>query len=708
MGKRPIKKDKDEPTAEEIEAIKSSVRFDDLLPVSLNDELLFEDIKSRDELEVKCEVLKPKEVTAYTPPQVTKEELAKQYEEAMQKLNDFYALQTGKEGEIKYYNLQPTNKTAMGSFNEQNNTLIVGKLSNFEDEPMMMERILQHEQHHRLFAQSKITTSDGKEVLARQAPMSMAQHYKLEQADEIGSKITELLALRQRYVEANGAAEKSKQLTRTYLANYTDKDALKLREAIEKGYTITQVEGNKFKIKNGEKEEIADMGTRSCNSVKTYIKKQKQFKNLDTEMKTKWTKDKDTGWYWKDVANGRLKPLSTEAYDMQREMDAIGSGMASNWNWNYSKDYTAQCTNRTRYYFDEHNFQEIKANNDNYDKALSAALTVGGWDFSSAVKGHLSAPENIQKIDEQIAKGENESKVIEKAEKLGISLQKNHSTSNDSIEVRIAAKIAGDEKITGVKEKITERPFIWDEKQESRFKTAMENLEKMNIPEKDKQEIQKLRQELGWDNKKKGETVTPEEMEKLDALSTRISKFYDPIWRAELENGKKHVDLDKYNQFCNNQYDIKKDYNIKNVSEQERAQYEKIYNKVKKESDRPFDEIDIVSVQRYISEIRSGIEQGRPADKFYIRTNYMNEYKDARLITSKHHKDFSQPFLTEYYKALQNKEAKQALERVNNVVKGKQQLAQVAQSKEQQATAQNMTTQQQNTATYAQARQNSR
>lgn len=702
MGKQPIKKKNNSSrvSQEDIDKIKADELFVPL-QIDLSDELLLEEIKSRDELEVECEVLRPKEIIAYTPPEVTKETLKQQHEEAMQKLNDFYALQAGKEGEIKYYNLE-TSKTAMGSYNEDTNVLAVGNLGKFEDEPMKFERVLQHEQHHRNFAHTKITTQDGKEVLARQAPMSMTQHYRLEQADEVGSKITELMTMRQKYVETYGVAEKSKQLARTYLANYTDENAVKLREALEKGYTVTAMEGNKFKIKNGEKEEIADMGDRNCSSVKTYIRKEKAFKNLDNEMRNEWVNDKDTGWYWREVKMGYAKPLSTEPYDMKRDMDRIGSGMAQSWMSQHSAEYVEQCTGRTKAYFDEHNFQEIKPNNDNYNKAMSAALTVGGWDFSESVKGRLSAPEKFQKIDEQIAKGENEASVIKSAEKQGVRLGKNRNTFSENIEYRIAAELAGKDKVTGVEEKITERPFIWDEKQESHFKTAMENLEKMNLPEKDKQEIQKLRQELGWDNKKKGETVTPEEMEKLDALSTKISKSYNPIWRAEIENGKVLADWEKYNQYSDNLCAIKNDYNIKNVSEQERAQYEKIYNKVKKESDRPFNEINIISVQQYISEIKSGVEQGKSAEEFRLPTGYRKEYRNAVLLTSKHNKDFSQPFLADYYKALQDHAAKEAKDRVDTVVRNKQQLAKKEQEQEkQQQTAQTNTNTQTQVVAYA-------
>ena len=694
MGKQPIKKKNNSSrvSQEDIDIIKADELFVPL-QIDISDELFLEEIKSRDELEVECEVLKPKEIIAYTPPEITKETLKKQHEEAMQKLNDFYALQAGKEGEIKYYNLQPDKHSAMGLYREDNNTLIIGDLSKFEDEPMRFERILQHEQHHRNFAHAKITTQGGKEVLARQAPMSMTQHYRLEQADEVGSKITELMTMRQKYVETYGVAEKSKQLARTYLANYTDENAVKLREALEKGYTVTAMEGNKFKIKNGEKEEIADMGDRNCSSVKVYIKKEKVFKNLDNEMRTEWVNDKDTGWYWREVKMGYAKPLSTEPYDMKRDMDRIGSGMAQNWMSQYANDYVAQCKNRTEIYFDDHNFQEIKPNNDNYNKAMSAALTIGGWDFSESVKGYLSAPEKFQKVDEQIAKGENEASIIESAKKQGLLLAKNRHTFSDDIEYRIAAEIAGKDKVTGVEEKKPELAK-WNDEYSTRYKTAMENLEKIDFKPEDKKEIDKLRQELGFDNKKPGDTITKEEITKMNALNKAVDKHYLELNDEQRTNNYKCTDaLDE----------IKLKYTDDNVSEQEIAQYKKVYDKIKTANDTDdFAYVNKREIQKFITEIKSGVEQGKSAEEFRLPMGYQKEYKDAALQTSKHNKDFSQPFLADYYKALQDHAAKQAKDRVDTVVRNKQQLAKKEQEQEkQQQTAQTNTNTQTQVVAYA-------
>lgn len=599
----------------------------------------------------------------------------------MQKLNDFYALQAGKEGEIKYYNLQSDKDSAMGSYLETDNTLIIGDLDKFEDEPMRFERVLQHEQHHRNFAHTKITTQDGKEVLARQAPMSMEQHYKLEQADEVGSKITELMTMRQKYVETYGASEKSKQLARTYLANYTDENAVKLRKALEKGYTITAMEGNKFKIKNGEKEEIADMGDRSCPSVKTYINKKRAFNNLDNEMRNEWVKDEDTGDYWYQVKMGYTKPLSTEPSDMKKDMDYIGVTMAKNWMNQHANNYVAQCKNRTEIYFADHNFQEIKPNNDNYNKALSAALTIGGWDFSESVKGYLSAPEKFQKIDEQIAKDKNEASIIEFAKKQGLSLGKNRETSSNDIEYRIAAKIAGNDKITGVEK---EKPELakWNEEYATLYKNATENLKKMDF--KNKEEIEKLRQETGFDNKKPGDPITKEDITKMNALYQAVSKHY-----SELNDEQKINNLD-----CMIALDqIKTKYHNDNVSKEEIAQYKKVYDQIKTADDTPdFESVNIATIQRYVTEIKSGIEQGKSAEEFRLPTGYKKEYRDAFLQTSKHNKDFTQPFLTDYYKALQDRAAQQVKERVDNLVHNRQEFAKKEQEKPQQTAQTNTNT----------------
>lgn len=566
MAKQPVKKKA--PAAKK----KDAITDEDLarLNLSLSDEMFLQNLDAMEELQIKeeemaYEHLKPRA----TPRPITKENLQQQRVEAMKELAELQKKQVGQNGEIKYYNIKPDRKTAMASYNRQFNTLVVGDLSQFKDEPMKFDRVLQHEQHHRLFAQSKIKTADGKEVLSREAPMSMSQHYKLEQADEIGSKITELMTMRQKYVEAASAKTTLAQRAKLSLsANHTNPDTDKLLNALDKSYQITKNEGNKYKFKDGDKEVIVDLGNKQCSVLDEYIKSQSQFNALDQEMRNEWVKDDDTGWYWRQVKNGTIKPLSTDPHEMKSEMDKIGSGMASNWQAQYGQNYDAQCTNQTETFFNQHNFQEIKQNDDNYNKALKQALTIGGWDFSEQVKSQLSAPEKIQKIDKQIAAGENEAAIIQKAEKSGMRLRKNWNEDYDSLEFRIAAELAGNGKISGT------------------FETPKENLSTAEI-----------------------------------------------------------------------------------------AQYEAAYNKVKRPEDKAFNPLLIPQIQAYVAEIKSGKESGKTAEQFSQRTDYKKEYQGAPLVTNNRQKDFSKPFLKEYYQALQKREVQKAKERVDNVVKGQQQLA---------------------------------
>lgn len=572
MAKQPIKKKN--PTAKKKDAITDEELA--RLNLSLSDEMFLHNIDAAEELKIKeeeiaYEHLEPKAL----PRSVTKEDLQNQRLEAMKKLGELQQKQIGQNGEIKYYNLNPNNQTAMGSYNRQFNTLSVGDLSNFKDEPMRFDRVLQHEQHHRLFAQAKIKTADGKEVLAREAPMSMSQHYKLEQADEIGSKITELMTMRQKYVEVHSIAECSKQYARTTLSEIGTVDANLLLSAVEKGAEITKLEGNKYKIKDGNKEIVADLKDKNTPLLDTYIEKQKAFQNLDKEMRNEWVKDDDTGWYWQKVKYGTINPLSTDPHEMKKEMDEIGSGMASNWRALHGEKYDAQCSEQTATYFNQHNFQEIKPNDDNYNKSLKQALTIGGWDFSASVKNQLSAPEKIQKIDKQIAAGENEATIIKSAEKTDLRLRKNWDEDYNSLEFRMAAELAGKDKISGILEK------------------PKENL-------------------------------TPAEI----------------------------------------------------------AQFEAAYNKVKRPEDKAFNPLLIPQIQVYVAEIKSGKENGKTAEQFSQRTDYRKEYRDAPLVTNNRQKDFSKPFLAQYYQALQNHEVQKAKERVDNVVKGQQQLAKQEQKPE--------------------------
>lgn len=566
MAKQPVKKKS--PAAKK----KDAITDEDLarLNLSLSNEMFLQNLDAAEELQIKeeeiaYEHLEPKAL----PRSVTKEDLQNQRMEAMKKIDELQQKQIGQNGEIKYYNLNPNNQTAMGSYNRQFNTLSVGDLSNFKDEPMRFDRVLQHEQHHRLFAQAKIKTADGKEVLAREAPMSMSQHYKLEQADEVGSKITELMTMRQKYVEAASAKTTLAQRAKLSLsANHTNPDTDKLLNALDKGYQITKNEGNKYKFKDGDKEVIVDLGNKQCSVLDEYIKSQSQFNALDQEMRNEWVKDDDTGWYWQKVKYGTINPLSTDPHEMKKEMDEIGSGMASNWRALHGEKYDAQCSGQTATYFNQHNFQEIKPNDDNYNKSLKQALTIGGWDFSASVKNQLSAPEKIQKIDKQIAAGENEATIIKSASKADLRLRKNWDDDYNSLEFRMAAELAGKDKISGILEK------------------PKENL-------------------------------TPAEI----------------------------------------------------------AQFKAAYDKVKKEGDKPFDPKLIPQIQTYVAEIKSGIENGRTAEKFSQLTVYRKEYYGAKLVTNNRQKDFSKPFLAQYYQALQNHEVQKAKERVDNVVKGQQQLA---------------------------------
>lgn len=258
----------------------------------------------------------------------------------------------------------------------------------------------------------------------------MEQKYKVAQAIEIGSNISEVLYIREEYI-------RNKNLT-NYYKEKVDEGLSDLMQ--HKKLNTSQVSEIKMAL-NGDYGCKVDSINRSSGTISyTYGKEKKTIevgkdvaKNIDYYLDKKdseklfwWNENYNEkfGWYLEGIRKGTYN-LSSDEPD-EKELKDIGKKCAEGWIKDFSKKYDKQCRGYVSVAFRCSDFEDIKPNKDNYNKTLSSILTVGGYDFSSAVEDKLTCPEDVKEIDEKIKKGTNEIDIInadkEKPEKERMNL----------------------------------------------------------------------------------------------------------------------------------------------------------------------------------------------------------------------------------------------------------------------------------------------
>lgn len=392
-----------------------------------------------------------------------------------------------------------------------------------------------HERHHQLYNHMTIQTSDEKTVLASQAPMSLEQHYKLEQANEIGSNITECLLYEEVYREAVLDMEKIKKNLLQTLKNDE-----KLKEEYAPVIKVIEYCGEKEVPAITYKDNMIFVGDKQIEVKSPELLN--QFEDLQTHISRRNDADNNLQTYGILVCTGNepykgapqilenescsylvLDPFNKNPDDFKKGRQLLGARCTSKWMDECADEYTEQCTTNTSLYFQEHNFQEIKANDENFNKALSSALTIGGWDFSNEVKNQLSC-QNTKFIeaDKMIANGENELAVINTdpelfKKKLGLLL-------DSASLVDIATEYAKD--VTVGKKKFKSQPVVWTNELKEELDEILPDVQnKINTcPKKQQEQADKLFKSLDFDKLEVGQKLSDKQIINLDKLSTILEE----------------------------------------------------------------------------------------------------------------------------------------------------------------------------------------
>lgn len=408
-----------------------------------------------------------------------------------------------------------------------------------------LKTVVAHERRHRDNDFATFTASDGKTYKALNAPMGLVQRHKLTQADEIGAYITEVLTLRQEYIEAD---------------------------------------------EQGQKKLVAEMEN-----------------------------DERFGWYFKGVKSGRYDPLSKDSRSIKHELDSIGGECASRWKRNLYNSYSEALKERTEGYFKESRFQDVKPNNDNYNKALSAMLTIGGHDFSSSVKGSLTTDTRFSKIDEALNGNANKCDVIDEAAKVGIKL----GEKDDSLEKRMAAYLVKGKQTTGQEVALGEGEYVWTEEMLNAVKTA-KNSYVANCKQGVYSQEQMQECDEKWNKLNSIKIGDKGSNEEYNAMNDLIHSF---DYRTKEGREVKFPLIDVINEANFQQSNSL-------VTDEEKSAYKKAYDKVKREGDEAFEKIALGDIKQRVNEFLSGKEYDKPDKSLSeYKVKEYKEYRDSNKTT---------------------------------------------------------------------------
>lgn len=427
-----------------------------------------------------------------------------------------------------------------------------------------------HEHHHQYCHNKTTTTEDGKEIRVSDLPMSLQQVYKVEQADEVGSNIASCIGIRQMYIEAKTQYKQSKE---DILNSFPkDKKYKELKQAIEKDANYT-VESGKVKFNNA-KGKLVEVDISALGQEMETILKENQQKRLkcSSVLKNNPSDERMFGTYTDAIRKGEIDPLNPK--DFEKEMALIGTSVAKNWQVCHGdrlSNYTPQCTEVTIDYLRDHDVKDIKPNDANYNKALSAKLTVGGYDFTKYVEPNLKCNNGmIVSADGKLANGATKmnalkgqygsefisSRRVEYAyvsEQTGKEKKEFTYTQNcnegqayfltqnakvgdkiEDIKIKMPEKIqdavAKDPKykeLENIYKKMENGitvPVTWSATDAKNYNKAISDLRKgiADYSPEDKQQIEQKISELGLDKKKAGERLTEEELAKFTELGNTL------------------------------------------------------------------------------------------------------------------------------------------------------------------------------------------
>ncbi|MBO5038386.1 MAG: hypothetical protein J6C85_02865 [Alphaproteobacteria bacterium] len=572
--------------------------------------------------------------------------------------------------EVKFFNHAPSNKENEAEYQPEMNVILApieGKTqTNFDEKDIGFGNLatLAHEKQHEINAHRTIETSDGKTVLAKNAPMSLAQHYKLEQADEISANISECLVLREVYCEASKNMNKAKN---NILSTIQNDEQLKKEFApfISRIKNIDRIDRSDFYVKDnkicarGQKPievkdpELLNQFKEMCTQKNRMSSAETTLLNYDImithtnggnlprmEDRKMWVNG-----YQQNISKVICNPLSQNPEEIKKEMQYIGEMCAKNWMKTQAQDYEKQCDENTAHYFKEHNFQEVKANDENFNKTLSATLTIGGWDFSDAVKGKLNCRNGkFIEADNMINKKANELDVI----KATPNLAKDEIYNSGNLSVNIAQEYTKDKRVG---KKFSTQSVVWTAEYKQEFAKNLTNIQNQinACPKEQQEQAGKLLESLNLTNQKEGSKLSAEQIDNLGKLSTILDKHAPD----------------------NSIYKLNEQVQIASVPDKVKKEWMAIAQNIEKENFNP-DNVYIGEIKRMVVEAYSGQELGKSAEQFTIPQSVPKTYDGVEQSTITM-TDLSQPFLLDRY----NKYAEiaAAKERVGNKLEPKTQTA---------------------------------
>ncbi|MBO5442316.1 MAG: hypothetical protein J6A33_00845 [Alphaproteobacteria bacterium] len=247
---------------------------------------------------------------------------------------------------------------------------------------------VQHEKQHDVFASSSIIDSNGKLCLAYMASMGLDQAYEIDQIDEIGANIAEILLVRKNYIQGQKKIAASKKNVLKAIAQHPSKEGKKLQLALIAQKGTFSKQDNKYTVsQNGKVEATFDLteNPELQTALDAYITtKDDVNKSMD------WEKQ-EYSWYFEAIASRKINPLDNSPSAFLNEMNVIGKITTSNWIKKYGKSYDQQCLSRARELFesvdgkDRYWAEKYQTNDANFQKVAQEGLTIGGFDFSKSV-----------------------------------------------------------------------------------------------------------------------------------------------------------------------------------------------------------------------------------------------------------------------------------------------------------------------------------
>ena len=115
--------------------------------------------------------------------------------------------------------------------------------------------------------------------------------------------------------------------------------------------------------------------------------------------------DSKFSYYATAIKSGKVNPLSTNPEDFEKEMKFIGQATQNMWMNLWARPYDNQAhVSMVRLYFREHDYEDMKPNEGNYQKARKIALgNIGGIDFTEYLDDIECINPNMAKADKMLA-----------------------------------------------------------------------------------------------------------------------------------------------------------------------------------------------------------------------------------------------------------------------------------------------------------------